>query len=144
MQNRPPVVLIVEDNEADACLLKEAFKLSTLVKSLHFVRSGIQALSFVRQQGAFADVGQSDLVFLDLNLPGKQGREILAEMKGDPALRRIPVVVFTTSNADSDIIASYDLHANCYIVKPPDVAQYFEAIRSAELFWLQVVTRSPR
>jgi CheY-like chemotaxis protein len=144
MLNKVPLVLIVEDNEADVCLVREAFKQSKVDTHLHVVRNGAQAMAFLRRQEVFAELGKADLVFLDLNLPGKQGRDVLAEIKGDPALRRIPVIVFTTSNADSDIIASYDLHANCYIVKPVDLAEYFEVIRSAESFWLQRVTRSPK
>jgi CheY-like chemotaxis protein len=144
MLNKLPLVLIVEDNEADVCLVTEAFKRSKVEKQLHVVRNGVQAMEFLRRRGAFAAVGRPDLVLMDLNLPGKRGREVLEEMKGDPELRRIPVIIFTTSNADIDIIASYDLHANCYIVKPADLAEYFEVIRSAESFWLQHVTRSPK
>lgn len=144
MPNSVPVVLIIEDNDGDVILVREAFKQTDVRKSLHIVRNGVQALEFLNQRSESAVVGRPDLVFLDLNLPGKKGLEVLAEMKASPVFRRIPVVVFTTSNADADIIASYDLHANCYIVKPVDLAEYFEAIRSAESFWLQSVTRSPK
>ena len=133
-------ILLVEDNPADVRLTREAFKRSNVQSVLTVAKDGVEALALIRR----VNDRKPDLIFLDLNLPRKDGREVLAEIKGDAELKRIPVVIFTTSQAETDIIASYDLNANCYIVKPADLDQYFDAILSAERFWLTTVTRSSR
>jgi chemotaxis family two-component system response regulator Rcp1 len=142
MTDKPMAILLVEDNPADARLTREAFKTSKTQSVLTVVKDGVEAMDFLHQKGAYTDVEKPDLILLDLNLPRKDGREVLAEIKRDPVLRRIPVAVFTTSRAERDINGCYDLNANCYIVKPADLDQYFEAIRNTEQFWLSTVTRS--
>jgi CheY-like chemotaxis protein len=144
MINKPFEILMVEDNPADARLTQEAFKGSEVHSVLSVVKDGVEAMAFLRRTGCYANVGRPDLIFLDLNLPRKDGLEVLSEIKGDASLRRIPVVVLSTSCAEKDILRSYDLNANCYIVKPADLEQFFEVIRSTERFWLITVTRSPR
>ena len=119
------------------------FKTSKTQSVLTVVKDGVEAMDFLHQAGSYTNAGQPDLILLDLNLPRKDGREVLAEIKGDAALKRIPVAVFTTSRAEKDINKCYDLNANCYIVKPADLDQYFEAIRATEQFWLSTVTRPP-
>jgi CheY-like chemotaxis protein len=111
---------------------------------LSVAKDGVEAMDFLHRVGCYKDFDKPDLIFLDLNLPRKDGREVLAEIKTDAELKRIPVVVLTTSRAAKDIVASYDLSANCYIAKPADLDQFFEAIHSAENFWLTTVTRSPQ
>jgi CheY-like chemotaxis protein len=135
-------ILMVEDNPAHARLTREAFKHIKSQSVLTVVKDGVEAMAFLRRSGEYANVGKPDLIFLDLNLPRKDGREVLSEIKNDPNLRRIPVVILTTSSAEQDIVACYDLHANAYIVKPAELDAYFDAIRGAETFWL-TVTRSP-
>jgi CheY-like chemotaxis protein len=137
-------ILLVEDNPADVRLARDAFKTSKLQTVLSVAKDGVEAMGFLHHTGTYADAATPDLIFLDLNLPRKDGREVLAEIKGDAKLKRIPVIVLTTSRAAKDIIASYDLNANCYIVKPADLDQFCEAIHSAENFWLTTVTRSPQ
>ena len=137
-------ILLVEDNPADVRLTREAFKSSKIHSVLNVVKDGVEAMDFLHRAGSFTAVTRPDLIFLDLNLPRKDGREVLAEIKGDADLRRIPVVVFTTSRAENDIVKSYDLNANCYIVKPADVDEFFAVVRSAEDFWLSTATRSPK
>jgi chemotaxis family two-component system response regulator Rcp1 len=144
MMDKPFSILLVEDNPGDVRLTREAFKTSKLHSVLNVVKDGVEAMAFLHRAGSYAAAPKPDLIFLDLNLPRKDGREVLAEVKGDAALKRIPVVILTTSRADRDIVASYDLNANCYIVKPADVDQFFEAIHSAEQFWLMTATRSPQ
>jgi CheY-like chemotaxis protein len=132
-------VLLVEDNPGDVRLTKEALKEGKLLNQLTVVGDGVEALSFLRKEGKYADAIQPELILLDLNLPKKDGREVLAEIKADPNLRRIPVVVLTTSSAEEDILKIYDLHANCYITKPVDLEQFMGVVKSIEDFWVSVV-----
>jgi chemotaxis family two-component system response regulator Rcp1 len=132
-------VLLVEDNPGDVRLTKEALKEGKLLNQLTVVGDGVEALSFLRKEGIYADALQPELILLDLNLPKKDGREVLAEIKADPNLRRIPVVVLTTSSAEEDILKIYDLHANCYITKPVDLEQFMGVVKSIEDFWVSVV-----
>ena len=132
-------VLLVEDNPGDVRLTKEALKEGKLLNQLTVVGDGVEALSFLRKEGIYADALQPELILLDLNLPKKDGREVLAEIKADPNLRRIPVVVLTTSSSEEDILRIYDLHANCYITKPVDLEQFMGVVKSIEDFWVSVV-----
>jgi chemotaxis family two-component system response regulator Rcp1 len=129
----------VEDNPGDVRLTKEALKEGKLLNQLTVVGDGVEALSFLRKEGIYADALQPELILLDLNLPKKDGREVLAEIKADPNLRRIPVVVLTTSSSEEDILKIYDLHANCYITKPVDLEQFMGVVKSIEDFWVSVV-----
>jgi chemotaxis family two-component system response regulator Rcp1 len=137
---RPIEILIVEDNPGDVRLTQEALKEGRIANRLHSVGDGVSALAFLRREGTHADAPLIDLVLLDLNLPKKDGREVLAEVKADPQLRAIPIVVLTTSAAELDVVSAYELHANCYIVKPVDLGRFEETIRSIEGFWLSIVT----
>jgi two-component system, chemotaxis family, response regulator Rcp1 len=132
-------VLLVEDNPGDVRLTKEALKEGKLLNQLTVVGDGVEALSFLRKEGIYAEAPQPELILLDLNLPKKDGREVLAEIKADPHLRRIPVVVLTTSSSEEDILKIYDLHANCYITKPVDLEQFMGVVKSIEDFWVSVV-----
>jgi two-component system, chemotaxis family, response regulator Rcp1 len=132
-------VLLVEDNPGDVRLTREALKDGRLLNSVTVVGDGVEALSFLRREGKYANAVTPDLILLDLNLPKKDGREVLAEIKADPRLRRIPVVVLTTSSAEEDILKTYDLHANCYITKPVDLEQFIQVVKSIEDFWLSIV-----
>jgi two-component system, chemotaxis family, response regulator Rcp1 len=132
-------ILLVEDNPGDARLFKEALAMHSADANLRVVEDGEDAMRLLRGEEPFAAVHRPDLVVLDLNLPKKDGREVLAEMKGDPNLRRIPVIILTTSDADSDVNRAYDLHANCYIRKPADFDHFMMAIGACETFWLNVV-----
>jgi len=132
-------VLLVEDNPGDVRLTKEALKEGKMLNRVTVVGDGVEALSFLRRQGKYADAGQPDLILLDLNLPKKDGRQVLAEIKADPGLKRIPVVVLTTSSAEEDILKTYDLHANCYVTKPVDLEQFMRVVKSIEDFWITVV-----
>lgn len=143
MTNRPLEILMVEDNPTDVVLAREAFKQTGNNSVLRVAKDGIEAMEFLGKKGRHANAAKPDLIILDLNLPRKDGREALAEIKTDPDLKRIPVVIFSTSNAEPDIVATYNLGANCYIVKPMELKEYFQTIRSAESFWLTTVTRSP-
>ena len=144
MTDEPFEILMVEDNLADVRLAQQAFKNSSARIVLRVVRDGVEAMAFLRREGGYANASRPSLIFLDLNLPRKDGREVLAEIKADAELRRIPVVVLTTSRAERDIVTSYDLNANCYIVKPADVDRFFDVISSMERFWLETATKSPR
>jgi chemotaxis family two-component system response regulator Rcp1 len=137
-------ILLVEDNPADVRLTREAFKTSKAQTILSVVKDGVEAMNFLHHRDSYVDAARPDLIFLDLNLPRKDGREVLAEIKADEGLKRIPVIILTTSRAERDVVASYNLNANCYIAKPADIDQFFEAIRSTEHFWLATATRSPR
>jgi CheY-like chemotaxis protein len=137
---RPIEILLVEDNPGDVRLTLEALKEGKLSNHLSVAEDGVAALAFLRREGAFAAAPRPDLILLDLNLPKRDGREVLSEIKADPDLRRIPVVVLTTSKAERDIVKSYDLHANCYITKPVVLEDFLEVIRSIESFWLTIVT----
>jgi two-component system, chemotaxis family, response regulator Rcp1 len=140
---RPIDILLVEDNAADVRLTREALKDAKVLNALHVARDGLAALGFLRRRGPYAGSPRPDLILLDLNLPKKDGREVLAEIKQDTDLKRIPVVVLTTSRAEEDVIRSYDLHANAYVTKPVDLAQFLKVVRSLETFWLAVVTLPP-
>jgi chemotaxis family two-component system response regulator Rcp1 len=143
MIGKPVEILLVEDSPGDVRLTVEALKDAKVRNELHVVEDGVEALAFLRQEGAYADAPRPDVILLDLNLPKKDGREVLAEIKGDPNLRRIPVVVLTVSQAEEDILKTYDLHANCYITKPVDLDQFIKVVRSIEDFWLTVVRLPP-
>jgi CheY-like chemotaxis protein len=129
-------ILLVEDNPADARLTREVFEGGRLATHINVVHDGDQALAFLRREGEYADCPRPKLVLLDLNLPRKDGREVLQELKSDPSLSRIPVIVLTTSAAEADILHSYDLQANCFITKPLDLDEFFDVVRAIEDFWL--------
>jgi CheY-like chemotaxis protein len=132
-------VLLVEDDPGDVLMTREAFEQHKLRNTLHVVSDGVEALSFLRQEGEYADVPRPDLVLLDLNLPRKDGREVLAEIKADPQLRRTPVVVLTTSEAEEDVLRSYDLHANAYVAKPVDFDRFIDVVQRIDSFFVTVV-----
>jgi len=136
---RPIEILLVEDNAGDARLATEALREAKVHNNLYWVPDGEEALAFLRREGAHAQAARPDLILLDLNLPRKDGREVLQEIKADPGLRRIPVVVLTTSQAEEDILRAYNLNANCYISKPVDLDQFIKVVRSIEDFWLSIV-----
>jgi CheY-like chemotaxis protein len=135
----PIQILLVEDNPGDVRLTREVLKDGRINNTLNVVGDGVEALAFLRREGRYADAVPQDLILLDLNLPKKDGREVLKEMKADPALRRIPVIILTTSSAELDVLSAYDLHANCYITKPVDLDQFVAVVRSIEDFWLAIV-----
>jgi chemotaxis family two-component system response regulator Rcp1 len=135
----PVEILLVEDNPGDVRLTQEALKESKVTNNLSVAEDGVEALAFLKREGKYADVPRPDLLLLDLNLPKKDGRELLEEIKADENLRRIPVVVLTTSKAEEDILRMYDQHANCYITKPIDFDQFIDVIKSIEDFWLTIV-----
>ena len=137
---RPIEILLVEDNPGDIRLTKEALKEAKVNNSLSVVGDGVEALAFLRRGGVYSAAPRPDIVLLDLNLPKKDGRQVLAEVKADPELRRIPVVILTTSKAEEDILKTYDLHANCFITKPVDFDQFVRVVQSIEHFWLSIVT----
>lgn len=132
-------ILLVEDNIGDVRLTQEALKESVVPNTLQTVPDGVEAIKYLQKQEKYADATTPDIILLDLNLPKKDGREVLAEIKNDPFLRRIPVVVLTTSNADSDIQKAYNLHANCFITKPVDFDQFIHVIKAIENFWMVTV-----
>jgi chemotaxis family two-component system response regulator Rcp1 len=141
---RPIEILMVEDNPGDVRLTVEALKEGKVRNNFHTVEDGLEALAFLRRQGKYANAPRPDLILLDLNLPKMNGREVLAEIKADPDLRRIPVVILTVSKAEQDILKTYNLYANCYITKPVDLDQFLEVVKSIENFWLTVVMLPPR
>ncbi len=140
---RPLEVLLIEDNPGDVRLTREAFRNAKRLANLTVVGDGVEALTFLHRQGRHERAPRPDLVLLDLNLPRKSGGEVLAEMKTDDRLRRIPVVILTTSRAAKDIAQSYDLHVNCYIAKPVDLDQFMSVVRAIESFWLALVELPP-
>ncbi len=139
----PIEILLVEDSPADVRLTKEVLDEANVRNALHVVQDGVEAMAFLRREGVYPDAAAPDLILLDLNLPRKSGREVLAEIKQDPALMRIPVVVLTTSAAERDILEAYGLHANCYITKPFDLDQFIHIVKSIEDFWLTIVKLPP-
>ena len=139
----PIEILLVEDNPGDVDLTKEALDHSKMINNLHLVADGVEALAFLRKEGKYASAVHPDLILLDLNLPKKDGREVLAIIKEDPLLKRIPVVVLTTSDAEQDILKAYSLHANCYITKPVDVEKFVLVVKAIEDFWFAVVKLPP-
>lgn len=142
--HNPIEILLIEDNPADIRLTQEAFREARLQNTIHVVQDGVSAMAFIRQTAPYQQAPRPDLILLDLNLPKKDGREVLREMKADPHTRTIPVVVLTTSDDEEDVLRSYDLHANAYLVKPIDVLQFITMIRSLESFWLSVVKLPPK
>jgi len=147
MSNRPasqPIeVLLVEDNPGDVRLTREALRDGKVHNKLSVVQDGVEALAFLRREGKYADAPRPDVILLDLNLPRKDGREVLEDIKADPALQRIPVVVLTSSEAERDIAQAYALHANCYITKPVDLDQFITVVKSIEDFWFTIVKLPP-
>jgi CheY-like chemotaxis protein len=135
----PVQILLVEDSPGDIRLTREVLRDAKIANELHIVGDGEQAMAFLRREGDYADVRRPDLILLDLNLPRKDGREVLAELKDDPELHLIPVIVLTTSAAEQDVLRSYDLKAACYITKPIDLDEFISVVRSIESFWLSIV-----
>ena len=142
-EGRPIEILLVEDSPSDTELTVEALKDFKVLNHVSIVEDGVQAMQFLRRQDPYAGVPRPDLIMLDLNLPRKDGREVLADIKGDDHLKTIPIVVLTTSRAEQDILRAYQLNANCYINKPVDFNQFLEVVRCIESFWLYVVTLPP-
>lgn len=140
----PPIeILLVEDNPADIRLTQEALREGKVRNNLSIVRDGVEAITFLRKQAPFEEAPHPDLILLDLNLPRRDGREVLSEVKADPVLKRIPVVVLTTSKSEEDVLKSYNLHANCYVTKPVDLEQFISVVRTIDEFWLAVVKLPP-
>jgi chemotaxis family two-component system response regulator Rcp1 len=137
---RPIEILLVEDSPSDAALTVEALQAGKMANNFNRVADGVEAMAYLRRQGSYAEAVRPDLIMLDLNLPRKDGREVLRELKSDSSLKLIPIIVLTTSRADKDILQSYELNANCYITKPVDFEQFIEVVKSIENFWLSVVT----
>lgn len=135
----PIEILLVEDNPGDIRLTQEVLKEGKVQNTLSVVENGVQAISFLRKENEYQDAPTPDLILLDLNLPKKDGREVLLDIKNDPELKKIPVVVLTTSQAEEDILKVYDLNANCYISKPVDFGQFIDVVKSIENFWLSIV-----
>jgi two-component system, chemotaxis family, response regulator Rcp1 len=135
----PIEILLVEDNPGDVRLTQEVFKDGRVANHLSVACDGTSALQYLRREGKYRDSARPDLVLLDLNLPGRDGREVLSEMKADPFLRQIPVVILTTSRAEADVLKSYDLYANCYLVKPVDLVEFVKVVKGIEDFWLSIV-----
>jgi len=136
---RPVQILIVEDNPADARLVREVMRDSKILNEIHWVPDGVEAMAFLRRQGKYPQAPRPNLMFLDLNMPRKDGREVLSEVKSDPDLRRIPVVVMTSSQAEEDIARAYDQHANCYVRKPISFEQFHAVVKTLENFWFSTV-----
>lgn len=136
-------ILLVEDSPADVLITREAFAEFKIVNTLHVVEDGVEAMAFLNQDGKYASAPRPDLILLDLNLPRKNGREVLAEIKADPRFKSIPVVILTTSHSEKDVLHAYDQHANCYIVKPVGFDNFVEAMKSIHQFWFSVVTLPP-
>ena len=140
---KPIEILLVEDNQGDADLAREALEGSKFNNILNVVDDGEKAMAYLRRDGLYAKVSRPDLILLDLNIPKKDGRQVLAEIKSDDDLKRIPVIILTTSRAEEDVIKSYNLHCNCYITKPIDLNQFLNVVRSIEDFWLSIVVLPP-
>ena len=140
LMGRPVEFLLAEDNPGDVRLTKEALRESKISNNLNVVPDGVEAMAFLRREGKYFDAPRPDVILLDLNLPKKDGREVLAEVKADPHLRLIPVVIITSSEAEQDVLRTYELHANCYVTKPVDLEQFIKVIQSIETFWLTIVT----
>jgi CheY-like chemotaxis protein len=139
-KSRTIVILLVEDNPGDARLTMEAMRDTKMSNLIHVVEDGVEAMTFLRREGRYSEAPRPDLILLDLNLPKKDGRAVLAEIKTDPDLKRIPVVVLTTSNAEEDVLKAYDLHANAYVSKPGDLQQFMKIVALIDEFWFNVVT----
>ena len=143
-EGTPVEILLVEDSPGDARLAREGLSECKIRNNLHVVDDGVKAMAFLRRQGEYAKAPRPDLILLDLNLPRKDGREVLREIKEDDSLKVIPVVILTTSKAEEDIIKSYSLHANCYVTKPLGLQQFLDVVRSIEDFWFTIVKLPPR
>jgi CheY-like chemotaxis protein len=139
-KNKPITILMAEDNATDVMLTKEALAHAKVLNTLHVVEDGIDCLDFLHQRGRHAKAPQPDLILLDLNMPRKNGQEVLAEIKADSKLKHIPVVILTTSKTEEDVVKAYGLHANCYVIKPVDFDVFAEVVRSIQNFWFSVVT----
>jgi len=142
-ENRPVEILLVEDNPGDERLTREALKEGKVYSNLYWTKDGVEAMEFLHRRGKYKDAARPDIILLDLNLPKKDGREVLEEIKTDDDLKRIPVVVLTTSKAEEDVLRTYNLHANCYVTKPVDLEKFIVVVRSIDRFWLTVVTLPP-
>ncbi|OLZ41791.1 two-component system response regulator [Natrinema saccharevitans] len=142
-QSEPARILLVEDNPGDVRLTKEAFEQGRIENDLSVVSNGAEALDYLSRRGEYADAPRPDLILLDLNLPGKDGEDVLEDLKDDPKLRSIPVIVLTSSRAEEDIAQSYELHANAYLTKPVDPDEFIETVRAFEKFWFSVVRLPP-
>ncbi len=136
-------ILLIEDNPGDVRLTIEALKESKIMNNMHVADDGIEAMSFLKKEGIYKDKPRPDLIILDLNLPRKDGREVLGEIKSEDSLKQIPIVILTTSEAEEDIIKSYELHANCYITKPVDMEQFIKVVKSVGDFWFSIVMLPP-
>jgi two-component system, chemotaxis family, response regulator Rcp1 len=139
-RNNPIDILLVEDNPGDERLTREALKEGKVYSNLHWVKDGVEAMQFLRREGKYGGAPRPEIILLDLNLPRKDGREVLQEIKADDELRRIPVVILTTSKAEEDVLRTYNLHANCYVTKPVDLEKFIVVVKSIDDFWLTVVT----
>ena len=138
--SKPIEILLIEDSPSDAALTIEALKAGKIANTLTHVEDGVEAMDFLMRRGKFTNAASPDLIMLDLNLPRKDGREVLAEIKSDNKLKIIPIIILTTSHSDEDILKSYQLNANCYITKPVDFSHFIDVVKSIENFWLTVVT----
>jgi CheY-like chemotaxis protein len=137
-------ILLVEDNEGDIELTREAFEEAKFRNNLHIAEDGDIALDYLFKRNGYENAVRPDIILLDLNLPSTDGREVLETIKAEPSLRRIPVIILTSSNADKDVVSSYDLHANCYIVKPVNAAKFMGVVKSVENFWVDIVCLPPK
>ena len=144
IDEKPKIIFLVEDNKADIRLIEEALKNSSIFYELVTVRNGVDAMAYLHREGEYVDALRPDLIVLDLNLPKKDGREVLEEIKSDSQLKRIPVIILTTSSNEDDIHQSYDLNANCYITKSRNLSQLFAIVKRIEEFWLTTVTLPPK
>lgn len=142
--SRPVEILLVEDSPTDVLLATEALQHAKLINNLHVAKDGVAALEYLERKAPYEHAARPDLILLDLNLPRKDGRQVLAEIKANPVLKHIPVVVLTTSKAEEDVLEAYGSHANCYITKPVDFAQFVNVVRQVESFWFAVVTLPPK
>ena len=140
---KPIDILLVEDNPGDVRLTREALKEGKVLNNLYVAQDGVEAMAFLRREGKYAGAIRPDIILLDLNLPKKDGHEVLADVKSDPDLRRIPVVILTTSKAEEDVLQSYNLHANCFITKPVDLDQFINVVQAVEDFWFTIVKLPP-
>jgi len=140
---KPIEILLVEDNPGDVRLIQEALKEGKVLIKMDVVQDGVEAMAFLRKKGKYSKASRPDFILLDLNLPKKDGREVLAEIKSDDDLKRIPVVILTISSDEEDILKTYNLHANCYITKPVDLKQFMKIVKSIEDFWLTIVKLPP-
>ena len=142
-EGEPIEILLAEDNPGDVRLTEKALDHGNILNNLHVVNNGVEAIKYLRQEGEYADESHPDLVLLDLNMPKKDGREVLEDMKADPELRRIPVVVLTSSEAEEDVVRSYELNANAYLTKPVDFDGFVDIVKRIEDFWFSVVKMPP-